>query len=122
MATKTLFVGNLPYSTTESDLMKAFEAYGGDKARIIEGRGFGFIDIDEEKLATAIEEMHEKNLGGRNIVVNEAQPRTDRPRNSGGGGSGYGNRGGGGGYGNRGGGGGYGNRGGGGGRDRGERW
>jgi len=88
MATKTLFVGNLPYSLTESELSRAFAQYGGTPARIIEGRGFGFIDVDEDQMAAAIEAMHEKPLGGRNVVVNEAQPREERPRHGGGGGGG----------------------------------
>lgn len=106
MATKTLYVGNLSYSTTESDLTQHFAAYGGTNARIIEGRGFGFVDIDADHLATAISEKNNTDFGGRNINVNEAQPK-------GSGGGGGGNRSGGGG------GGGY-NSGGSGGRNR--RW
>ena len=108
MATKTLFVGNLSYSATESDLVNTFSAYGGNNARIIEGRGFGFIDVDAEKMDTAISEKNNTELGGRTLNVNEAKPK----------GEGGGNRSGGGG-GGRGGsyGGGYG-----GGSSRGNRW
>lgn len=91
MATKTLFVGNLSYSATESDLVQTFSAYGGNNARIIEGRGFGFIDIDADKLDSAIADKNNSELGGRTLNVNEA-----RPKGEGGGG---GNRSGGGGYG-----------------------
>ena len=119
MATKTLYVGNLPYSTTESDLLDHFSAYNASKVRIVEGRGFGFVDIDEEMLDTAINEKHNSELGGRKLTVNEARPKSP------GGGGGYGGGrdfggGGGGGYGgggDYGGGGGYG----GGGRDRNDR-
>lgn len=112
---KRLFVGNLPYSTSEADLMDAFDAYGPESARIIEGRGFGFIDVADDKADSAINDMHEKEIGGRRIIVNEAKPRTDAPRSGGGG---YGGGGGGGSYGGGGGGGrsSYGGGGGGGGR------
>lgn len=105
MAIKTLYVGNLPYSTTESDLVAHFAAYGGTNARILEGRGFGFVDIDADKLDDAINEKHNAELGGRRLTVNEA-----RPKGAGGGGGGGGRSfsGGGGGRDSGGGGGGYG--------------
>lgn len=100
MATKTLYVGNLPYSLTESDLTSAFANFGGRNARIIEGRGFGFVDIESEQLDEAVSAMNGKDLSGRTLTVNEARPKEDRPRDNyrsgGGGGGGYsgGNRGG----------------------------
>jgi cold-inducible RNA-binding protein len=126
MATKSLYVGNLPYSITESQLEEHFSSYGGTNARIIEGRGFGFIDIDGDKLDTAITEKHDAELGGRRLTVNEARPKGDGG-GGGGGGGGRSSGGGGGGYGGGrssggGGGGGYGggrsSGGGGGGRGR----
>jgi hypothetical protein len=110
MATKTLYVGNLPYSISEQDLLTYFAAYSPQKVRIVEGRGFGFVDIAEDQVETAINEKHNSEMGGRKLTVNEARPR--EPRSGGGGGGGYGG-GGGGGYGG-GGGGGYGGGGGGG--------
>lgn len=95
MATKTLFVGNLSYSATESDLVTHFSAYGGTNARIIEGRGFGFIDIDAEKLDTAISEKNNTDLGGRTLNVNEAKPKGEGGGNRSGGGGGGGSYGGG---------------------------
>lgn len=92
MATKTLYVGNLPYSLSESDLQAHFGKYSSSNARIIEGRGFGFVDIDAEHLAAAVADNNQKELQGRTITVNEAQPKGS----SGGGG---GRSGGGGGYG-----------------------
>ncbi len=83
MATSTLYVGNLPYSATENQLTDHFQAYGGTNARIIEGRGFGFVDIDSDKLETAIANEHGSQMGGRTLTVNEARPRENR---SGGGG------------------------------------
>jgi RNA recognition motif-containing protein len=102
LATKTLYVGNLSYSATEGDLVQHFAAYGGTNARIIEGRGFGFVDIDADKLETAVSEKNNTEFGGRTLTVNEAKPK----------GEGGGNRSGGGSYGS-----GYG-----GGKSRGNRW
>lgn len=118
---KTLYVGNLPYSATVEDIKQHFAAFQPDSVRIVEGRGFGFVDVPDDMMDAAIEATHGKDLGGRKLTVNEARPRSERP--SGGYGGGYGGDrggyGGGGGYGGDrggyGGGGGYGDRGGGGG-------
>ena len=75
MATKTLYVGNVPYTATASSLQDHFAAYNASNARLIEGRGFGFVDIDAEMLTTAIAEMNEKDFQGRSLTVNEAQPK-----------------------------------------------
>src|SRR5438045_9466136 len=82
-------------------------------------RGFWFVEMaTAEEAAAAIEQFNGKEFSGRNLTVNEARPRTDRP---GGGYGGGGNRGGGGGYGGGGGGGGYGGGGGRRDKDRGSR-
>ena len=115
MATK-LYVGNLSFRTTSEDLREAFASVGTvESATVIEdrdtgrSRGFGFVEMaTPEEAAAAIDQFNGKDLGGRNLTVNEAKPRTER----GGGGGGGGGRGG---YGGGGGRGGYG---GGGGRDR----
>ena len=104
MATKTLYVGNLPYSVSESDLTAHFQSYGASNARIVEGRGFGFVDIEADQLDQAIADKHNTQMGGRTLTVNEARPREPR---SGGGGGGYGGGGGGRGRGGHGGGGRY---------------
>lgn len=114
MASKSLYVGNLPYTCTEESLLEYFAAYGASQARIVEGRGFGFIDVDEDKMEAAIADKHNSEMGGRTLTVNEARPR--EPRSGGGGGYGGGRSGGGGGGGYGGGGGGGGRGGGGGGR------
>jgi RNA recognition motif-containing protein len=88
LATKTLYVGNLPYSTSESSLTAAFSAFGASNARIIEGRGFGFVDIDGDQLEAAVSAMNGKEFEGRTLTVNEARPRNE----SGGGGYGGGGR------------------------------
>ena len=112
MATKTLYVGNLPYSSSEDDLMNFFSAYQPSRARIVEGRGFGFVDVDADMMDSAIADKHDAELSGRKLTVNEARPRENRPSGGGYGGGG-GDRGGYGGGGDRGGyGGGGGDRGG----------
>jgi len=113
MATKTLYVGNLPYSATEAQLIAYFSAYGSTNARIVEGRGFGFVDINADQLEAAVADKHSTQLEGRTITVNEAKPRENRSSGGGGGGGGYGGgsrSGGGGGGGGRSSGGGRGNR------------
>jgi len=87
MAIKTLYVGNLPYSATESNLTSHFSNYGASNARIIEGRGFGFVDVDSDQMETAIADKHNSSMDGRTLTVNEAKPRENR---SSGGGGGYG--------------------------------
>lgn len=85
MATN-LFVGSLPYSTTDDELKAHFEQAGTvESARVIVDRetnrskGFGFVEMSsDEEAQKAIEMFHEKDLGGRNIVVNEARPREER--------------------------------------------
>src|ERR1700687_837466 len=107
MATK-LYVGNLSFRTTSEDLREAFAKVGAvESATVIEdrdtgrSRGFGFVEMaTPEEAAAAIEEFNGKDLGGRNLTVNEAKPRADRGGGGGGGRGGYGGgRGGGGGYG-----------------------
>jgi RNA recognition motif-containing protein len=92
MATKSLYVGNLSYSTTESALLEYFAPYGSSTVRIVEGRGFGFVDIDADKLDAAIADKHNSQLDGRTLTVNEARPRESSGggNRSGGGGGGYG--------------------------------
>lgn len=110
-----IFVGNLPYGVTDHDLRQAFEAHGAvSSASVIldkftgKSRGFGFVEMPNAGEATAaIQNLNGKELQGRAMRVNEAQPREDRPprrdRPSGGGGGDWGGErrggGGGGGYG-----------------------
>jgi len=123
MATK-LYVGNLPFQTTNDELKDHFAQSGSvESASVVEdrmtgrSRGFGFVEMaTPEEAAAAIEQLNGKDFGGRNLTVNEARPRTDRGPGGGGGYGGGGNRGGGGYGGGGGGGGGYG--GGGGRRDK----
>ncbi|MDO8587588.1 MAG: RNA-binding protein [Armatimonadota bacterium] len=109
MANKSLYVGNMSYSTTEDEVRTLFEPYGPIvEIRIIGDKGFGFVEIPEENMQAAIDAINGKEIGGRTLTVNEARPRSE---------GGGGGRGGGGGYGGGGGG-----RGGGGGGGGGRRW
>ncbi len=133
-----LYVGNLSYSTTSSELEQLFGQHGTvSSAEVISDRetgrskGFGFVQMgSDDEAQAAIAALNGQEHDGRPLTVNEAKPREDRPRGGGGGGGGgrggYGGGGGGGGRGGYGGGGGGGGRGGdrggrGGGGDRGGR-
>jgi RNA recognition motif-containing protein len=124
-----LYVGNLSYNTTGSELEQLFSQHGTvQSAEVIQDRdtgrskGFGFVQMgSDEEAQAAIAALNGQEQDGRALTVNEAKPREDRgPRGGGGGGGGRGGYGGGGGGGSRGGygGGGGGRSGGGGGRDR----
>jgi RNA recognition motif-containing protein len=106
-----LYVGNLPYNFTSQDLQQLFGAHGGVRsAEVImdrmtgRSRGFGFVEMESESASqAAIAALHEKDVAGRRMTVNEARERTPRgpggPRPGGGGGGFGGGGGGGGGYG-----------------------
>ncbi len=118
---KKLYVGNLTYGVTDSDLQTMFAAHGNvQSAQVIMDRdtgrskGFGFVEMSNDQEAqAAISALNGKEVDGRALTVNEARPKSE----GGGGGRGYGGGGGGGGRGGYGGGGGgRGGYGGGGGR------
>ena len=124
-----LYVGNLSYNVTSSDLEQLCSQHGTvQSAEVIQDResgrskGFGFVQMGSDEEAQAvIAALNGQEHDGRSLTVNEAKPREERPRGGGGGGGGrgYGGGGGGGGRGGYGGGGGgrggYGGGGGGGG-------
>src|SRR5688500_5587887 len=111
-----LYVGNLSYDVTSSDLEQLCAAHGTvQSAEVIADRdtgrskGFGFVQMGSDEEAQAvIAALNGQEVDGRALTVNEAKPREDRPRGGGGGGGGRGGYGGGGGGGRSGGGGGYG--------------
>ena len=88
-----LYVGNLSYTTTDESLRDTFAEAGGVlSATVIKdkmsgrSRGFGFVEMDSEEAAQkAIEMLGGKEIEGRKLVVNEAQPMTARSRGGGGG-------------------------------------
>lgn len=85
-----LYVGNLPYSTTDQALGDMFSAYGNVlSAKIIvdkmsgRSKGFGFVELEDDNLAqTAITEMNGKMIENRALVVSVARPMEERPRRS----------------------------------------
>ncbi len=108
---RRLYVGNLPYSSSEDQLTELFSRAGKvDNVRVMRdmatgrARGFAFVEMStDEEAQRAITELHEHQLDGRALVVNEARPKPEggfggggRGRGGGFGGSGGGNRGGGG--------------------------
>jgi cold-inducible RNA-binding protein len=88
LANKTLYVGNISYGSTEDSLTQAFSAYGASNVRIIQGRGFAFVDVNADQLEAAIADKNGAQLDGRTLTVNEARPRENRTGGSGGGGGG----------------------------------
>ncbi|MEX2219235.1 MAG: RNA-binding protein [Phycisphaerales bacterium] len=104
-----IYVGNLPYNTTEGDLQQLFGQHGQvARASVVmdretgRSRGFGFVEMaNDNEAQNAINALNGKDFGGRPLVANVAKPR-EASRGGGGGGGGYG-RGGGGGGGGRGG-------------------
>ena len=94
-----IYVGNLSRDLNEGELREAFAAFGDVASAAIikdkfsgETRGFGFVEMpNKDEADKAIAALNGKDLKGRTMTVNEARPRTDKPR-TGGGGSGGGKR------------------------------
>lgn len=88
---KNLYVGNLPHSTTEAELRTVFEAHGAvEKVSIVtdretgRARGFAFVEMTNAGEADkAVAALNGTELGGRALKINEAQPKTDRPKTGG---------------------------------------
>ena len=82
-----IYVGNLPFDLSESQLQAEFEAYGQvSSVKLITDRdsgrprGFGFVEMDDDSEAkAAIEGLDGKDVGGRSLKINEARPRGERP-------------------------------------------
>lgn len=77
-----IYVGNLPFRTTEDDLHNLFAEYGTvDSVRIIldrdsgRSRGFGFVEMSDSEGQAAIDALHENDFQGRELTVNVARPR-----------------------------------------------
>ncbi len=102
---KNIYVGNLPHSSTEAELRGLFEAHGAvEKVSLVtdrdtgRSRGFAFVEMSDAGAADkAIAALNGTELGGRALTINEAKPKTERPRSGGGqrfgGGGGGGGRG-----------------------------
>ncbi len=93
-----LYVGNLSFNTTETDLMDLFAQSGTVSEAMImqdrftgKSRGFAFVTMGSDaEAADAVTKFHGKTIDGRPLTVNEARPKEDRPRTGGGGGFGGG--------------------------------
>jgi RNA recognition motif-containing protein len=104
---KKLYVGGLPYTTTEDSLKTAFAQAGAVTSAVIimdkmsgRSKGFGFVEMEsDDDAAKAIDMFNGKDFEGRTLTVNEARPMTERPPRRTGGGGGF-NRGGGSNWGN----------------------
>ncbi len=89
-----IYVGNLSYGVTEDELREAFGAFGEISSVSLitdkfsgQSKGFGFVEMPNNSEAdAAIKALNETPLKGRNMRVNQAKPRTDRPQRTGGGG------------------------------------
>lgn len=83
-----IYVGNLAYSVTESDLKEAFSEFGEvTSVNLVmdkfsgQSKGFGFVEMPNNSEAdAAIKGLNERAIKGRNIKVNQAKPRTERPQ------------------------------------------
>lgn len=83
---KNIYVGNLSWECTDQDLRNLFSEFGEvSSARVVQdretgrSRGFGFVEMEAAGAAQAIESLNGSDYQGRNLKVNEAQPRAERP-------------------------------------------
>ncbi len=81
---KSIYVGNLPFTASEDELRGLFEPYGEvDAVKLISDRdtgrprGFGFVEMADSDADAAIRELNGKEMGGRALRINEAQPRNN---------------------------------------------
>jgi RNA recognition motif-containing protein len=91
-----IYVGNLPYTTQESDITEMFQQYGEVySVKLIKDfdtgklKGFGFVEMEQNGGNEAINGLNDKEFGDRKIIVNEAKQRKERDSRGGGGGNRY---------------------------------
>ncbi|HIW00961.1 MAG TPA: RNA-binding protein [Candidatus Desulfovibrio intestinipullorum] len=84
---KSIYVGNLPWSATEEQVRELFAPYGTVlSVKLISDRetnrprGFGFVEMEDASALSAIEALDSKEFGGRTLHINEARPKAPRPR------------------------------------------
>jgi RNA recognition motif-containing protein len=89
---KTIYVGNLPFSSTQAEISDLFSRYGTvHSVNLISDRetgrprGFGFVEMDTDQAQAAIDALNGSELGGRSLRVNEAKGREERSSRGGGG-------------------------------------
>ena len=83
---KSIYVGNLPWSATEDQVRNLFAPYGTvNSVKLVSdretgrARGFGFVEMDDAGAASAIQALEGSSFDGRTLRVNEAQPKAPRP-------------------------------------------
>ena len=83
--TKSLYVGNLPWSATEEEVRSLFATHGNvSSVKLVSdretgrARGFGFVEMDDADAVSAVEALDGTSFGGRTLLVNEAQPKAPR--------------------------------------------
>ncbi len=88
---KKLYVGNLPFSATETDVRKMFEKHGDVSSVALindretgRPRGFGFVEMDDNGFSKALQALNGADMDGRALMVNEAQDKPRRDSNGGG--------------------------------------
>lgn len=94
---KKLYVGGLPYATTDTELKDAFSQAGAVASAVVimdrmtgRSKGFGFVEMTaDDDAQKAIDMWNGKDFGGRTLTVNEARPMEERPRGGSGGSGGY---------------------------------
>ncbi|MFT5142648.1 MAG: RNA recognition motif-containing protein [Thalassolituus oleivorans] len=96
---KKLYVGNLPWRTTDADLEDLFASHGTVESAVVitdretgRSRGFGFVEMEDAGATAAMDALDGFDIGGRALRVNEANDRPRRPQGGGGGGGGGGDR------------------------------
>jgi RNA recognition motif-containing protein len=95
---KNIYVGNLPFTATETEISQLFEGHGAvQRVHLVmdrdtgRPRGFGFVEMENDgEGSSAIEALNGAQMGGRSLTVNEARPRQPRGASGGGGGGGGG--------------------------------
>ncbi|MDR2125061.1 MAG: RNA-binding protein [Desulfovibrio sp.] len=82
---KSLYVGNLPWSATEEEIRNLFASHGTvNSVKLISdretgrARGFGFVEMEDPDAAVAVQALDGASFGGRTLRVNEAQPKAPR--------------------------------------------
>ena len=84
---KSIYVGNLPFSATESEITDLFSQYGNvSSVKVVTDRetgrprGFAFVEMDDNDAQAAIKALNGQDMGGRSLRINEAQERKPRPQ------------------------------------------
>lgn len=84
---KSIYVGNLPWSATDEQVRDLFAEHGNVlNVKLVSdretgrARGFGFVEMDDADAENAIEALNNSSFGGRTLRVNEAKPRAPRPQ------------------------------------------